>query len=36
MTKKAGRTVPAVKMGCQAGSRCCLKALSENKKKNYK
>ena len=28
MTKKVGRTVPAVRMGCQAGRRCCLKALS--------
>lgn len=26
--KKVGRTVPAVKIGCQAGKRCCLKALS--------
>lgn len=22
ITKKAGRTVPAVRMGCQAGNRC--------------
>lgn len=28
MMKKVGRTVPAVKMGCHAGKRCCLKALS--------
>ena len=28
MTKKVGRMVPAVRMGCQAGRRCCLKALS--------
>ncbi len=27
ITKKAGRTVPAVRMGCQAGKRCCLKAV---------
>ncbi len=27
MMKKAGSTVPAVRMGCQAGSRCCLKAV---------
>lgn len=27
MTKKAGSTVPAVKMGCQAGKRCCLNAV---------
>lgn len=30
MTKKVGRTVPAVSMGCQAGSRCCLNADSTN------
>lgn len=30
ITKNAGRTVPAVKMGCHAGSFCCLNALSEN------
>lgn len=28
ITKKAGKTVPAVKIGCHAGNRCCLKALS--------
>ena len=28
MMKKAGRTVPAVRMGCHAGSLCCLKAVS--------
>jgi hypothetical protein len=28
MTKNVGRTVPAVKIGCHAGKRCCLKALS--------
>ena len=33
ITKKVGRTVPAVNMGCHAGSRCCLNALSE--KSNY-
>ena len=27
MTKKAGSTVPAVRMGCHAGSRCCLNAV---------
>lgn len=27
ITKKAGSTVPAVRMGCQAGSLCCLKAV---------
>jgi len=27
MMKKVGKTVPAVKMGCQAGKRCCLNAL---------
>lgn len=27
MTKNAGNTVPAVKIGCQAGNRCCLKAV---------
>ena len=27
MMKKVGSTVPAVRMGCQAGSRCCLKAV---------
>jgi len=26
--KKVGKTVPAVRIGCQAGNRCCLKALS--------
>lgn len=29
ITKKVGKTVPAVKIGCQAGNFCCLKALSE-------
>ena len=29
MTKNVGKTVPAVNMGCHAGSLCCLKALSE-------
>ena len=33
MTKKVGRTVPAVRMGCHAGRRCCLKALSANRSK---
>lgn len=28
MTKKVGSTVRAVSTGCQAGSRCCLKAES--------
>lgn len=28
ITKKVGSTVPAVNIGCQAGSLCCLKALS--------
>ena len=32
MTKKVGSTVPAVRIGCHAGSLCCLKALSENSK----
>lgn len=27
MMKKAGTTLPAVRTGCQAGSRCCLKAV---------
>lgn len=27
MTKKAGSTLPAVRMGCQAGSLCCLNAV---------
>lgn len=31
MMKKVGRTVPAVRTGCQAGKRCCLKAESEEK-----
>ena len=26
--KKVGKTVPAVRIGCHAGSFCCLKALS--------
>lgn len=30
MTKKVGRTVPAVNTGCQAGSFCCLNAESTN------
>ena len=29
ITKKVGRTVPAVRMGCHAGNLCCLKAESE-------
>jgi hypothetical protein len=29
ITKKVGKTVPAVKTGCQLGSLCCLKLLSE-------
>jgi hypothetical protein len=28
ITKNVGKTVPAVKIGCQAGNRCCLNALS--------
>ena len=28
MTKNVGRTVPAVNIGCHAGSLCCLNALS--------
>lgn len=28
MIKKVGSTVPAVKTGCHAGSRCCLNAES--------
>lgn len=28
ITKNVGKTVPAVKTGCQAGKRCCLKAES--------
>lgn len=30
--KNVGNTVPAVKMGCQAGNFCCLKAESVHKK----
>jgi hypothetical protein len=26
--KNDGKTVPAVRIGCHAGSRCCLKALA--------
>lgn len=29
ITKNVGRTVPAVSMGCHAGSLCCLKAESK-------
>lgn len=29
ITKKVGRTVPAVSIGCHAGSRCCLNADSK-------
>ena len=29
MTKKVGKTVPAVNIGCHAGSLCCLNALSK-------
>lgn len=29
--KKVGRTVPAVRTGCQAGKRCCLKLESAEK-----
>ena len=29
IAKKAGNTVPAVKMGCQAGSLCCFNFVSE-------
>lgn len=36
MKKKDGRTVPAVKTGCQAGSFCCLNFESEKIKKNQK
>lgn len=32
ITKKVGKTVPAVKIGCHAGNFCCLNALSKNKK----
>jgi hypothetical protein len=28
ITKNVGKTVPAVKIGCHAGNRCCLNALS--------
>lgn len=28
ITKKVGKTVPAVRIGCHAGSFCCLNALS--------
>ena len=28
ITKNVGRTVPAVRMGCQAGRACCLNLLS--------
>jgi len=28
ITKNVGKTVPAVNIGCHAGSRCCLNALS--------
>jgi len=31
MAKNAGRTVPAVRIGCQAGSLCCLSFVSEKK-----
>lgn len=33
--KKVGRTVPAVKTGCQAGKRCCLKAESMKRYTTY-
>ena len=33
MTKKVGSTVPAVNIGCHAGSRCCLNALSKENNK---
>jgi len=36
MMKKVGRTVPAVRMGCQAGNLCCLNALSVKKNDNLK
>jgi hypothetical protein len=29
MAKNAGRTVPAVRIGCHAGSLCCLNFVSE-------
>lgn len=35
IAKKAGRTVPAVKIGCQAGNRCCLNLESVRQKYNY-
>lgn len=31
--KKVGKTVPAVRIGCHAGSFCCLKALPNKRKK---
>lgn len=33
MAKKAGRTVLAVRIGCQAGNFCCLNLVSEKNKK---
>ena len=33
ITKKVGRTVPAVNIGCHAGKRCCLNALSKHEKR---
>ena len=31
MAKKAGKTVPAVKIGCHAGNFCCLNFVSRNR-----
>ena len=32
ITKKVGKTVPAVNIGCHAGNRCCLIAVSKEEK----
>ena len=34
ITKNAGKTVPAVSIGCQAGNFCWLKSLSGKRKSN--
>lgn len=34
ITKKVGSTVPAVRIGCHAGSLCCLNALSARQRSN--
>ena len=35
MMKNAGRTVPAVRMGCHAGSFCCLNFVSEIRQHSF-